>query len=116
MKIAAIHSQQGWKYSISSIRAVPDNSLIFRFCESGNLEGVLELFKRREASVQDVDSCGQTPLHVRTLGIFAGPSLNSPNSLRLKSEITSSYTNHEIKVCDSLYACRIEQVLDLVWR
>lgn len=67
MEIALINSQRGWKCSLSSIRAVPDNSLVFRFCQSGNIEAVRELFSRGEASVYDVDSEGQTPLHVRIL-------------------------------------------------
>ena len=79
-EIARIYSQKGWQCRISSIRAVPDDSLIFQFCDEGYLEGVRGLFKGGKASVQDVDSRGLTPLHVRILGYFILPPIprNAP--------------------------------------
>jgi hypothetical protein len=58
------NSKTGWKYSISSVQAVQNDSLIFRFCKSGNVDAVRELFKNKEASVVDVNSYGWRPLHV----------------------------------------------------
>ncbi|KAL4884619.1 hypothetical protein BJY04DRAFT_181617 [Aspergillus karnatakaensis] len=53
-----------WQYSIRPVYAVPENALIFRFCESGNVDAVRELISGGEASVHDTDHKGQTPLHV----------------------------------------------------
>jgi hypothetical protein len=58
-------SSSGWQYTIQPFRAVAENSLIFEFCRTGNLEGVRTLFERREASPWDRDPSGQTPLWVR---------------------------------------------------
>ncbi|QKX55267.1 uncharacterized protein TRUGW13939_02359 [Talaromyces rugulosus] len=60
------NSKAGWKYSISPVQAVQNDSLIFRFCESGNVDAVRELFKNKEASVVDVNSDGWRPLHFAT--------------------------------------------------
>ena len=60
---------QGWKNSatLSVFRSVPNDSLVFAFCKSGNLDGIRTLFSRGEASVWDQDSCYHTPLHVSVL-------------------------------------------------
>ena len=55
---------QGWKHTLNGFRSVPDNALIFEFCEAGNLSGVQALLARGEASVKDIDSTGKTALHV----------------------------------------------------
>lgn len=57
-------SIQGWKYTQNSFRLVPDDALIFQFCETGNLSGVQALLARGQASVMDIDSIGRTALHV----------------------------------------------------
>lgn len=54
----------GWKFNVSMVRAVPENSLIFDFCREGNIQGVMKLFERRDASVEDTSPKGWTPLHV----------------------------------------------------
>ena len=54
----------GWKSVINSFHAVPDNSLIFRLCEDGNLSAVRLLFETGEASVRDTDSLGFQPLYI----------------------------------------------------
>jgi hypothetical protein len=59
------NSTDGWKFNFSPVRAVSDNSLIFEFCESGNLEAVQRLITRGDASVRDTNSKGWNPLHVR---------------------------------------------------
>ncbi|CAG8960172.1 hypothetical protein HYFRA_00010651 [Hymenoscyphus fraxineus] len=61
-------SVQGWKNNIKTFRAVPDNSLIFEFCKSGNIAGVRSLLSRGEGSPLDTNSLGWTPLHIPHLG------------------------------------------------
>ncbi len=55
---------QGWQHHIGTFRAVPNDSLIFEFCEKGNLDDVKSLLVRRDASPWDVNSEGWSPLHV----------------------------------------------------
>ena len=57
-------STQGWQFSIGSINLVPDDALIFQYCEQGNVELVRDLLSMNLASVRDVDSYGRTALHV----------------------------------------------------
>ncbi|KAL2851042.1 nucleoside phosphorylase domain-containing protein [Aspergillus pseudoustus] len=64
LKTMATNHNSTWRYTIQPVRAVPDDSLIFSFCERGNVDAVRELFTRRQASVYDVDTEGWTPLHV----------------------------------------------------
>lgn len=73
VRALVVKAAQGWKYQLSTFRAVPDNSLIFEFCEDGNLEGVRSLLARREASPWDVNSLGGTPLHVSCLVYLSRP-------------------------------------------
>jgi hypothetical protein len=57
-------SYRGWKHCLETFRCVPDDSLIFDFCRSGNIQGVETLSRTGKASVWDTDSAGWTPLHV----------------------------------------------------
>ena len=57
-------STSGFRFNVTPIRAVPDNSFIFELCAAGKLDGVQRLFRRGEASVRDTNSNGWTPLHV----------------------------------------------------
>ena len=59
-------SNRGWRYTLETFRPVPDDSLIFEFCQLGNLHGVTTLLSRGLASVKDTDSKGHTALHVGT--------------------------------------------------
>jgi hypothetical protein len=54
----------GWKFNITAVRAVPENSLIFELCRRGNVQAVQLMLTRGEASVKDVSPKGWTPLHV----------------------------------------------------
>lgn len=54
----------GWQFNFNPIRAVPDDSPIFRACKSGNLPAVQFLITDGTASVKDTNSKGWTPLHV----------------------------------------------------
>jgi hypothetical protein len=62
--MAITKSIHGWKNNIRTFRAVPDNSLIFDFCKTGNTMGVKSLLARGDASPWDTNSLGWTPLHV----------------------------------------------------
>ena len=62
-------SPSGWQFCLNPIRAVPDNSLVFDFCKTGNIEGVQRLISRGDASVCDASSKGWTPLHVSRRGV-----------------------------------------------
>ena len=55
---------QGWKSILETIRSVPDDALIFRYCRIGNISAIQELFACSDASIRDVDSGGYPPLHV----------------------------------------------------
>ncbi len=57
-------SYWGWKNTLNTFSAVPDDSLIFDFCKTGNIGGVQTLLTRGKASVRDTNSQGWTPLHV----------------------------------------------------
>lgn len=57
-------STQGWKNTLRAFYVIPDNSLIFEFCRSGNIDGIRSLLARGDASVWDKNSIGETPLHV----------------------------------------------------
>ena len=59
-------SIRGWKQTLSTSCHVPDNALVFEFCEQGNVSGVRSLLLRGDASVRDIDSQGRTPLFVST--------------------------------------------------
>ena len=63
-------STAGWKHTLETFRAVPDDSLMFEFCADGNIDGIKALLSRGEASVWDRDSFGQTPLHVSAFSQF----------------------------------------------
>ncbi|KAF2865397.1 hypothetical protein BDV95DRAFT_612781 [Massariosphaeria phaeospora] len=53
-----------WKNSLQTFHAVPDDSLIFEFCEQGNIMAVNSLLTRGRASPWDTNSKGWTPLHL----------------------------------------------------
>lgn len=57
-------SLRSWKTTFQVFQPVPDESLIFEFCRSGNIQGVQTLLSRKKASVWDTNSNGWTPLHV----------------------------------------------------
>jgi len=60
----------GWKYSLQPFNAVPENSLIFEFCRDGNLSGIKSLLRLGQASLQDRDPLGRTPLWVSLLRLL----------------------------------------------
>ena len=57
-------SRSGFKFNFNTVYAVPDDSLIFKFCQTGNLKAVRLLISEGNASVRDTSSKGWTPLHV----------------------------------------------------
>jgi len=64
MEATLCETFSGWQFNFNPIRVVPDDSLIFRACKSGNLPVVQYLIADGTASVKDTDSKGWTPLHV----------------------------------------------------
>ena len=54
----------GWQFNFNPVRAVPEESPIFKFCKSGNLSAVKQLVADGSASVKDTSPNGWTPLHV----------------------------------------------------
>lgn len=52
------------QFFFNPVRAIPENSLIFDFCKTGNMQGVQRLIARGDALVQDASSKGWAPLHV----------------------------------------------------
>ncbi|KAL2813585.1 nucleoside phosphorylase domain-containing protein [Aspergillus granulosus] len=63
LKAMAINHHRTWRYTIQPVHTVPDDSLIFLFCRTGNVDAVRQLLARGDASVFDIDSDGLTPLH-----------------------------------------------------
>ena len=61
-------STQGWQNSLNTFCPVPDDALIFEFCQQGNVPAVRSLLSGGHASVRDTNSRGYTPLHVSLAG------------------------------------------------
>ncbi|KAI9744997.1 MAG: hypothetical protein M1835_002634, partial [Candelina submexicana] len=63
--ISYSHYGQGWIPNIRfrQFNLISEESLIFSFCSSGNIDGVRLLLARGEASPFDTDGEGWTPLH-----------------------------------------------------
>ena len=77
-------STRRWKFSINPIELVPDDALIFQYCEQGNIEMVRDLMFRNLASVRDVDSHGRTALHVSQITfLYVWPTYESTDLLIL---------------------------------
>lgn len=51
-------------YYLNSIRCIPNDSLIFKLCRSGDAQGMLKLFSAGTASSYDIDQNGKSLLHV----------------------------------------------------
>ena len=58
------NSKYGWQFGFNPIRAVPDNSLIFELCRTGQVRAVELLIQRGDASIHDTSSKGWMPLQV----------------------------------------------------
>lgn len=54
----------GWRFHVTPVWAVPESSLIFDFCRTGNVAAVKQMLARGDASVKDTSPKGWTPLHV----------------------------------------------------
>ncbi|KFZ12440.1 hypothetical protein V502_07075 [Pseudogymnoascus sp. VKM F-4520 (FW-2644)] len=50
-------------YYLNSIRCIPNDSLIFKLCRSGDAQGMLKLFSAGMASSYDMDQNGKSLLH-----------------------------------------------------
>ena len=62
--LSFLSSTRGWKNTLKPFCLVPDDALIFIFCNQGNIPAVTSLLSRGHASVKDTNSWGFTPLHV----------------------------------------------------
>lgn len=90
-----------WKYGLRPVYAVPDNSLIFRFCETGNVEAVREMFLSGEASIYDTNSWGWSLLHVsldQPPGALKGVAFASPAGDRTLIYLTDSRTKRSFSI------------------
>lgn len=52
----------GWKFNVTALRAVPENSLIFELCRQGNVQAVQLMLARGDASVKDTTPKGWADL------------------------------------------------------
>lgn len=64
-------STQDWNFNLSPYPTVPDDSLIFKFSNEGNVAAIRKLLSDGQASIRDTDSTGCTPLHV-SLSVIEG--------------------------------------------
>lgn len=55
---------QGWNFNVRYYPVVPKDALIFKYCKTGNVDGVRDLLQHNHASPWDVGHYGLTPLHV----------------------------------------------------
>lgn len=67
-------STHGWQFCARPINLVPDDAPIFEFSVQGNIERVRDLISRDLASVRDVNSKGETALHVSHVALDYLPS------------------------------------------
>ena len=60
---AAYSPHSGPEFLLRVPKIIPPRSNIFHFAETGNIEGIEDIFERGLASVHDVDKSGSTVLH-----------------------------------------------------
>ena len=60
-----------WLNGLDAPRIIPDDSLIFMYCQQGDVAGIRGLFAEGRASVHDVNSGGLTILHMAALNHHA---------------------------------------------
>ncbi|KAK3361114.1 hypothetical protein B0T24DRAFT_691791 [Lasiosphaeria ovina] len=102
----------GWKFKVATVRAVPENSYIFDFCRDGNVQAVMKLLERGDASLQDTSPKGWTPLHFAAASgqvdlcatlirkgankqalAYEGPTENALSPLAIWSEFSHNLTS-----------------------
>ena len=64
IQLAVQNGAQGWKHTLNTFRAVPDDAAIFSACSRGDIDTVRQLLDAGKASVWDVNMNDWTPLHV----------------------------------------------------
>ncbi|KAJ0418889.1 nucleoside phosphorylase domain-containing protein [Aspergillus carlsbadensis] len=79
----ANYQRQSWQYGLRPVHVIPDDSLVFRFCETGNVDAVREMLIHGEASIYDADTRGWTLLHV---------SLPSKRAVLAESQVRVDYS------------------------
>lgn len=65
-RIQAIKARFGWTFSPRTTYFIPRSSIVFRYAEDNNVNGLQELFDKRVASPFDCDEYGVTILLVST--------------------------------------------------
>ncbi len=67
ISLTIMRATSGWTYRFNPYRLVPEESLIFKYCRSGNIAGIQDLFSHGIASPLDINFLSLTHLHVRAL-------------------------------------------------
>ncbi|KAH8696946.1 hypothetical protein GQ44DRAFT_633681, partial [Phaeosphaeriaceae sp. PMI808] len=68
VEASMMNSQDGWQFHLNSVRAVPEDSEIFKLCQYGEVGLVEHLIADGLASVLDTSPKGWTPLHFAAAG------------------------------------------------
>ena len=63
LHVQVARKTQGWDFNLRYYPVVPGDALIFKYCETGNIDGVRYLLQHKHASPWDL-GYGRTPLHV----------------------------------------------------
>jgi hypothetical protein len=69
--IASVARSWVFNFKLTVIRAVPEDSLIFEFCRSGQTQAVEALLSKGMASIVDTSPKGWKPLHVSDITRYA---------------------------------------------
>jgi hypothetical protein len=78
MQLNLCGTATGWQFNIDPVRAVQEDSPIFKFCKSGNIAAVRELITDGSASVRDTSPKGLQPLHVSSVYLlFVNSSISN---------------------------------------
>ena len=84
IEVVTASAGRSWLYNINMTvtRAVPEDSLIFELCSTGQTRAVEALLEKGMASVVDTSPRGWKPLHVRYNMRFLRHELLTLSSLR----------------------------------
>jgi hypothetical protein len=84
-ELRLFRAQSGWDMKFRTYPVVPDDSKAFECIRMNNLDGLLQLFQRSEASPFDRRSSGWTLLHVSFTYGLSGVSLRGIGSMFMPS-------------------------------
>lgn len=63
-RISAVKALSGWSFCPRTYNVIPKDSPVFALVRENNVEGLQELFGKREASPLDCNEFDMMPLHV----------------------------------------------------